>query len=139
MVYRKQIKKLNKNPEYKKNVIESERKLHELSHVEYFRNLPEKIQEELQKNDTQNYIPWRAVWIESSVTTPCRIVFNASQPTHTGYSLNDLIAEGRKNMNRLQDKMLRWSLHKVGFHTDKKMYNSIKLCENHWCYQRYIW
>ena len=75
---------------------------------------------------------------KSSVTTPCRIVFDASQATNAGYSSNDLIAKGRNNMNRLQDIMLRWSLHKVGFHTNiKKMYNSIKLREDHWCYQRY--
>ena len=117
-VYQQQVKKLNKNPVDEESVIASERKLQDLGHVDYVKYLPEGIQEHLRKNEIQNYIPWRAVWKDSSITTPCRIVFDASQATSTGYSLNDLLAKGKNNMNRLQDIMIRWSTHRVGFHTD---------------------
>ena len=55
-------------------------------------------------------------------------MFDASQVTSTGFSLNDIIAKGRNNMNKLVEIVLRWCINKVAFHTDiQKMYNSIKL------------
>jgi len=68
------------------------------------------------------------------------VVFDASQATASGYSLNDLLAKGTNNLNKLQEILIRWSIHPIGFHTDiKKMYNTIKLKSTEWCYQRYIW
>ena len=139
-VYNQQIKKLNKNPKDKADVIESEAKLQSLGYVDYVRNLSTKHQEMLRTNEIQNYIPWRAVWNGNSVSTPCRIVYDASQPTPSGISLNDILAKGKNNMNKLVEIVIRWSKHKVGFHTDvKKMYNTVKLREEDWCLQRYIW
>lgn len=67
-------------------------------------------------------------------------MYDASQPTSFGFSLNDIIAKGRNNLNKLQKIFLRWSIHPVGFATDiKKMYNTIKLDEQHWGYQCYLW
>ena len=94
----------------------------------------------LSEAEMKYYIPWRAVWKQNSISTPCRVVFDASQITNTGYSLNDVIAKGRNNMNKLVEIVLRWMTHQVAFHTDiQKMYNSIKLRQEDWCYQRYIW
>ena len=43
-------------------------------------------------------------------------------------------------MNKLVEIVIWWSMHKVGFHTDiKNMYNSVKLVEDDWCLQQYIW
>ena len=43
-------------------------------------------------------------------------------------------------MNRLVELVLRWMTYQVTFHTDiQKMYDSIKLRQEDWCYQRYIW
>ena len=68
------------------------------------------------------------------------MVFDASQPTDSGYSLNDMLAKGTNNMNRLVEVLIRWTIHHTAFHTDiRKMYNSVKLQEHHWCLQRYIW
>ena len=94
----------------------------------------------LTKNPVQNFIPWRAVWNSNSISTPCRLVFDASQPTASGTSLNDILAKGKNNMNKLVEIVICWSTHKIGFHTDvKKMYNTVQLREKHWCFQRYIW
>ena len=42
-------------------------------------------------------------------------------------------------MNKLVEIVIRWSMHKIGCHTDiKKMYYSVKLAEDDWCLQRYI-
>ena len=54
--------------------------------------------------------------------------------------MNDILAKGKNNLNNLVEIVIRWSIHKIGFHTDiKNMYNSVKLIEDDWCQQRYIW
>ena len=139
-VYNSQLKKLSKNPTEKDDVIKSEAKLQTLGHVEYVRNLTEEQQKRLKDNPIQNYIPWLSVWNENSMTTPCRVVFNASQSTSSSFNLNDILAKGRNNMNKLVEIMIRWRQHKHAFHTDvQKMYNSVQLVEEDWCLQRYIW
>ncbi|XP_066935373.1 uncharacterized protein [Clytia hemisphaerica] len=66
--------------------------------------------------------------------------FDASQPTQSGFSLNDLLAKGTNNLNKLQEMMIRWSIHEIGLHSDvSKMYNTVKLDPTHWTLQRYIW
>ena len=43
-------------------------------------------------------------------------------------------------MNKLIQIVICWPIHKTGFHTDiKKIYNSVKLVEDYWCLQWYIW
>ena len=85
-------------------------------------------------------MPWRAVWDNNSISTPCRPVFDASQPTSTGVSLNQTLVKGRNNMNKLLQVVIRWSIRRCAFHTDiQKMYNVIRLLEDHWCFQLYLW
>ena len=94
----------------------------------------------LRSSPIQNFIPWSCVWKDNSLSTPCRIVFNASHPTDSRVSLNDILAKGRNNMNKLVEILIRWRSHKFAFHTDvQKMYNSVQLVEEDWCLQRYIW
>ena len=80
-VYDQQIRKLNQNTDDKKDVIESEEKLQQLGYVDYVRNLKPEQQAILRKSEIQNFIPWRVVWNGNSTSTPCRLVFDASQPT----------------------------------------------------------
>ena len=141
-IYKQQLDKLNKpcNLKDKDDIITSEAKLQQLGFVDYFKNLPSNLQSMLQNHAIQHYIPWRAVWKGNSISTPCRVVFDASHPTASGFSLNDLLAKGRNNLNKLQEIVIRWSIRSVALHTDiKKMYNTIKLQEDDWCYQRYLW
>ena len=43
-------------------------------------------------------------------------------------------------MNKLVELGIRWELRVRAFHTDDcKMYNTIHLEEDHWCYQLYLW
>ena len=79
------------------------------------------------------------MWNGNSISTPCRLVFDASQATASGWSLNDILAKWKNNMNKLVEIVIHWSMHKIGCHTDiKKMYYSVKLAEDDWCLQRYI-
>ena len=129
-VYNQQLKKLSKQPQDIKQVIQSEKKLQDLAHDEFTRNLPNYLQIMLKDSLMQNFISWRVVRKTNSVSTPCQLVFDASQISNTGYSLNDVLAKGRNNMNKFVEIVIRWYIHKVAFHTDiQKMYNSIKLHE----------
>ena len=133
-IYKNQVKKLSKNESDKNDDIASEAKLQQLGHVDYIRNLSLDQQKRLEDNPIQNFIPWRSVWNGNSLSTPCRIVYDASQPTSSSYSLNDILAKGRNSMNHLVEIIIRWRGHTVGFHTDvQKMFNTVKLVEEHWC------
>ncbi|XP_066911762.1 uncharacterized protein [Clytia hemisphaerica] len=141
-VYRQQLRKLNQpaNTQDKQDVIQSEQKLQQMGFVEYVKDLPQDVQHMLQKCHVKYHIPWRAVWKGNSISTPCRVVFDASQATPSGHSLNDLLAKGRNELNKLQEILIRWSLHRIALHTDiSKMYNTIQLDRSQWSYQRYIW
>ena len=138
-VYQQQVKKLNKSSDERKAVLESERKLQELGFVDWMDNLSSEDQEMLRRSPIQNYLPWRTIHKEESVSTPVRLVFDASQPTSTGYALNDVVAKGRNTLNPLLEIVIRWGLHSIAVHTDiAKMYNCIQLVKEHWCYQRYL-
>lgn len=139
-VYYSQLKRLSKYPKDKEDTIRSEAKLQELGHVDYVSNLTEEQQKSLNENPIQNFIPWSVVWKDNSLSTPCRVVFNASMPTDTGLILNDILAKGKNNMNLLVEILIRWRTHAYAFHSDvQKMYNTVQLREEDWCLQRYIW
>ena len=80
------------------------------------------------------------MWNEKSVSTPCRLVFDASQGTKGGCSLNSLLAKGANSLNKLVEILIRWTIHNHAFHTDiQKMYNAIRLDKMYWRYQLYLW
>ena len=131
---------MSKHGQDKDDVILSEGKPQALGYDKYVKDLPVDQQKQLKENAIQNFIPWRSVWNPNSVSTPCGMVFDGSQATDTSFSLNNLLPKGRNNMNKLVEIMIRWTMHKVAMHTDvRKMYNSVKLVQEHWCLQRYIW
>ena len=138
-MYYRVLNKL-KEPKNKLEVIAAEAKLQRLGKVEYVRNLPDDVQEMLKLSPVQNFIPWNIVYKETSITTACRPVFNASFPTKSGKALNDIVAKGRNRLNKLQEVFIRWGVHPVGFHTDvQTMYPSVELEKEDWCLQRYWW
>ena len=135
LAYKSQARKLSRNPQDSEDVIKSEQKPQNLGFVDSVSNLSESA-----KNVEYECISEAAVWNVNSISTPCRLVFDASQNTSSGRSLNRLLAKGKSNMNKLVEIVIRWSAHKFAFHTDvQKMYNTIRLREEHWCFQRYLW
>ncbi len=137
--YNRQVHKVLRDPNDKAAIIKAEGALQSMGFVEWVKNLSPDTQKSLRENPLQNFIPWSAAWKPDSVTTPCRPVFNASQKTKSGYSLNDILAKGRNGLNSLVEIFLRWRCHHVAFHNDlQKMYNKVKLREEHWCLQRYL-
>ena len=123
-----QVRKLNKNPSDMNDVIQFEKKLHDLGFVDFLENLTEEQQSKVLDSEVQYYLPWRPVWNTNSVSTRCRLVFDASHLTASGYSLNSILAKGRNSMNKLVGITIRWQTHVHGFHTDiSKMYNIVTL------------
>ena len=120
-------------------MIESERKLQELGFVDWLHNLsPE--EQALIIELIQYLIPWRAAHNENSVSTPTRVVFDASQCPRNGSSLNSLLAKGANSLNKLIEIMIRWLTYVHAYHTDvSKMYNRVLLAPEHWRYQLYYW
>ena len=134
-VYNKVLKSLEGKEEKRKAFIASELKLQNRGKVEWVSNLAPEVQEYLRKHPIQNYLPWRPVYNENSLTTPCRLVFDASAPTPSGNSLNDIVAKGRNSLNKLQVVVLRWFGYVEAMHTDvEMMYNSVLLDQEHWCF-----
>ena len=139
-VYRSQVSKLSKDPQAKADVIASEAQMQHLGFVQRVESLTDAQRAKIFSGALQYFIPWRAVWNRNSISTACRLVFDASMPTKSGKSLNDVLAKGRNQMNKLVEIVLRWFIRRVGFHTDvKKMYNSVKLSDDDWRYQLYLW
>ena len=89
-IYNQEIQKLDQNLQDKRDVIESEAKVQKLGFVEFVKNVTLKQQQMLKAGGVQNFIPWRAVWNGNSVSTLYYIVFDASQETPSGTSLNDI-------------------------------------------------
>ena len=141
-VFNGQVKALNMpgREKDKAAVLESEKKLQDLGFVDWLDNLSQDEQDLVLKNGVYYLIPWRAVHNENSVSTPTRLVFDASQGTKNGDSLNSLLAKGFNSLNNLVEIAIRWRTHPHAFTTDiSKMYNRVGLEPSHWKYQLYFW
>ena len=99
-------------------MIKAEAALQAHGFVEWSKNLPPDVQKFLNEHAVQNFIPWRIAWKSDSVTSPVRPVFDASQPTPSGYSLNSITAKGKNSLNVLIEIFLRWRIHPIAFHND---------------------
>lgn len=86
------------------------------------------------------YLPHHAVVKESSLTTKCRVVFNASQKTDSGLSLNDVQFTGATLQNDIFAILLRFRRYRYVISADiSKMYRQIKVKEADCKYQKLFW
>ena len=100
-VYCGQLRGLSKRVKDRNNVVKCENKLQRLGFIDYINDLSSEQKSKMENSEVQYFITWRPVWNNNSVTTPCRLVFEASQLTSSGYSLNSIVDKGRDNMNKL--------------------------------------
>ncbi|XP_050324492.1 uncharacterized protein LOC126755810 [Bactrocera neohumeralis] len=85
------------------------------------------------------YLPHHAVKKEESTSTKVRVVFNASQATSNGTSLNDILLPGPVLQADLTILILRWRLFKYVFSSDiEMMYRQILLKADQTKYQRIV-
>ena len=87
-IYESQIRGLEKKPNDKVAILESEGKLRKLGFVDYLDNLPNEDKDAILSSKVKYFIPWRVVFNESSGSTPCRLVLDASCCPRTGCNLN---------------------------------------------------
>lgn len=86
------------------------------------------------------YMPHRAVVKPHDPTHKLRVVFNASQKTATGFSLNDRLKTGPKLQSDLWAILTSWRRFKVAFTTDiVKMYRQILVHPLDQHLQRIVW
>ncbi|XP_055326335.1 uncharacterized protein LOC129580157 [Sitodiplosis mosellana] len=86
------------------------------------------------------YIPHHSVTKESSTTTKLRIVFNASQKTTNGKSLNDILYPGPVMLADLLSILLNWRCHRIAYCADiQQMYRQIHIHPDDITYQRLFW
>ena len=102
------MQKLNANPEDRRSVLEFEQKLQDMGFVDYVSNLKPSEREMIINSESKYFIPWRPVWNPNSISTPCRLTFDALMGGREGCSLNSVLAKGANSLNNLLGITLRW-------------------------------
>nr|CAI5825554.1 unnamed protein product [Callosobruchus analis] len=125
-------RRLQKNEGLRQNYIEFMRDYQALDHMTEIADDPE--------NPEGYFIPHHAIIKQSSVTTKCRIVFDASCKTDSGLSLNDVQYIGPTLQNDLTDILLRFRTYKYVIAADvSKMYRQILIDASQRKYQKIFW
>ncbi|XP_031635623.1 uncharacterized protein LOC116348696, partial [Contarinia nasturtii] len=91
-------------------------------------------------NENAFYLPHHAVIRNESTTTKLRVVFNASQATSNGISLNDQLAIGANHQNDILSILIHFRKFKYAFTADvEKMYRQILVNEDDRKFQKILW
>ena len=86
------------------------------------------------------YMPHHGVLKETSSTTKMRVVFNGSEKSSNGVSLNDILMVGPKVQDDLIDIVQRFRLHKIVMSADiAKMYRQVWVNPEDRSLQRILW
>lgn len=86
------------------------------------------------------YLPHHGVLKQDSLTTKLRVVFNASMPTSSGYSLNDLQMVGPIIQQDLFSILVRFRKYKYVISADvEKMYWQVSINPSQRCLQKIVW
>ena len=80
-------------PSERKDILTSFRKLIQLNIVQPLHDFPMSVQNDINQHNLY-VIPWQVVSKDTSVTTPTRLVLNASHKTRSGKSLNSILCKG---------------------------------------------
>lgn len=76
------------------------------------------------------FLPHHAVFKEST-TTKLRTVFNASQKSSNGLSLNDTMAMGKIKQPKILELLIRWRQYRIAVVGDiEKMYKQIRIADD---------
>ena len=134
-----QIKMANKDDQTKLDVLASHNKLRSRGHVIGVDELAD-TEYGVTQQGAGYHIPWMVVFNEGSLSTPCRIVFNASSITPGGDCLNNILAKGQNRLDKILHILMRFRVFPFAFTCDVSMaYNGVKLNPNHYKYQKYLW
>jgi hypothetical protein len=95
---------------------------------------------EVKRNSPNFYMPQHEVLKQTSFTTKLRVVFNGSEKSSNGVSLNDILITGPKVQDNLADIVQRFRLHRIVMSADVgKMYQQISVHPHDRCLQKILW
>ena len=138
-VFQTQLRKATADETVRLGVVASFKKLYDKGFVCKVADLPGDVRQKVE-GVTGYVIPWRTVVKESSITTPVRMVFDASSRTPGGESLNNILAKGKNTLGNLFSILLRFRLKREGFSADVSMaYNGVKMEEEFVAFQQFFW
>ena len=133
-----QIRLSEKTPGLKDQVLKAHAKLSDRGHVVKLTDLPEDIQKDVER--APYFIPWRFVFNDHSLSTPTRLVYDASSKSPGGESLNEVLVKGQNKLARLLHLLVQFRYGSEAFSADIKMaYNQLKLSPEYYKYQKYLW
>ena len=140
-VLKSQLSLFKRRPEMKDDTIRSHNKLLQRGYVKSEADLTPEERSALATIPGVGYfIPWRIVHNEGSLSTPCRMVFDASSKTPGGNSLNGILAKGKNRLVRLQSLLARFRMGKAAVTADISMaYNGTWLKPEYLKFQKYLW
>ena len=125
---------LMKQPQLKKDYSEFLEEYVQLGHMTPLCEADEK------ENSPNFYMPHHGVLKETSSTTKLRIVFNGSEKSSNGISLNDILMTGPKFQDDLSDIVQRFRLHRIVMSADvAKMYRQVWVHPDDRCLQTILW
>lgn len=140
-VLESQVKLALKNPEMVADLEKAHHKLLDKGYAVSVESLSAEDKEAMDNGTGHGYvIPWRSVYKEGSLSTPCRMVYDASSRTPGGESLNAVLAKGANTLANLYSILLKFRFGLYALSTDVTMaYNGIQLDSSHFKYQKYLW
>ena len=131
------VNKYKNDADTKKGILEAWQKLLEKGHMKYIENLSSE-ERNLLNVGVSYWIPWN-VCFKDSISTPIRTVFDASATTHSGESLNSIIAKGVPDLVKLLSLLLSWQMGRGACVADiSQFYPTINLVPEHWKFQRIL-
>ena len=132
-----QIRIANKREDGAELIIKSHEKLRSKGYVQRIDELPPEERE--LASQPGYYIPWRTVE-SGSLSTPLRMVFDASAKTSSGFSLNCTLAKGTKMLADMFQLLISFRIGPYAFTADISMaYNCVALHAEHLKYHKYLW
>ena len=135
-----QIKLTVKNPQLLPDILKAHSKLVDKGYSIRLDDLSQEVQHEILSAPRRHYFVWRCVWKATSLSSPCRLIVDASQSTPGKTSLNACLAKGTNNLALIFNILIKFRAYKYGFSADISCaYNNIELDPSYYKYQLYLW
>lgn len=95
---------------------------------------------ETELGNPSHYLPHRGVFKETSLTTPCRPVFDASCHEKGALSLNDCLEKGPNLLEKIPPILMRFRKNKIGIVADiRKAFLQITIAKKDIDFLRFLW